>query len=98
MRHENRSRVRLLTLLLFSLVASSPFNCGADELSDAELKVMDTLVQSYGATDWSAVVAGIAANPMDGANANIMVIPLSLGNAYLNRYEANGDVADLERA
>ncbi|MEX0879597.1 MAG: hypothetical protein WD451_07690, partial [Thermoanaerobaculia bacterium] len=61
-------------------------------------RIMDTLVQSYGATDWSAVVEGLVARPWDPTNPNIMVIPLSLGNVYLNRYETGGDVANFEMA
>ena len=59
---------------------------------------MDSLVQTYGATDWSAVVAWMIANPGNATNPNIVVIPLSLGNVYLNRYEAEGKIADFESA
>ena len=59
---------------------------------------MDRLAQAYGSTDWSAVAAFVASNPLDAGNPNIMFIPLSLGNVYLNRYEAGKDIADLERA
>ena len=53
---------------------------------------------TYGATDWSVVDSRMMANPTDPTNPNVMVIPLSLGNGYLSRYEWAHDIADFERA
>jgi hypothetical protein len=98
MKQETSDRPGFHVSWLLVLALVHPAIGRADDLLDAERKIMDTLVQSYGATDWSAVVAGMVANPNDGGNPNIMVIPLSLGNVYLNRYEASGDANDLQRA
>jgi hypothetical protein len=59
---------------------------------------MSVLVQTYGATDWSAVESHLHADPAAPGNPNIMVIPISLGNAYLEAYEWGNDIADFERA
>ena len=98
MKNKLHDRRILLAALLSLILLAWPSTGRADELQDAELKIMDTLVQSYGATDWSAVVEWLVANPEHATNPNIMVIPLSLGNVYLNRYETGGDVADFEKA
>ncbi|RPH33987.1 MAG: hypothetical protein EHM90_06130, partial [Chloroflexi bacterium] len=68
------------------------------ELVEAEAEVMDQLVSVYGDTDWSGVMAWMAANPGSESNPNVMMIPLSLANVYLNRFERNRDAGDLERA
>lgn len=45
---------------------------------------MDVLAQLYGETDFSPVMVE---NPGYAGNPNIVFIPLSLGNVYLNRFE-----------
>lgn len=74
------------------------FNISAPALRITESAIMDRLAQAYGSTDWSAVAAFVVSNPGYTGNPNIMFIPLSLGNVYLNRYESGKDIADLERA
>jgi hypothetical protein len=44
------------------------------------------------------VAAYMVANAGDAGNPNIVFIPLSLGNAHLNRYEWANHIADFERA
>lgn len=98
MKQQTHDRQKPIVSLLFLLVLALPSIGRADELMDAELRVMDTLVQSYGATDWSVVNSRMLAQPSDPTNPNIMIIPLSLGNGYLGRYESAHDLADFERA
>src|SRR5262249_33754319 len=50
----------------------------------------------YGETDFSCVEAYMIANPDYAGNPNIVFIPLSLANVYLNRYEWGNDTADLQ--
>jgi hypothetical protein len=69
-----------------------------EPLQKVERKVMQVLVDTYGATDWSQVTDHFESYPDDAGNADVMVIPLSLGNAYLNRYEATGNGGDYEQA
>ncbi len=64
----------------------------------AEWKIMDRLAEAYGSTRWSSVAEFLGANPGYEGNPNIMFIPLSLGNVYLNRYEWRHDISDLERS
>jgi hypothetical protein len=68
------------------------------ELRPTELKVMDVLLETYADTDWSAVAEHIRSFPEDGGNPNVMVIPLSLGNVLLNRYEKKKNASDFELA
>jgi hypothetical protein len=67
-------------------------------LQVSEWKIMDRLALAYGSTDWSAVSEFLVSNPGYSGNPNIVFIPLSLGNVYLNRYEWGGDLADFERS
>jgi hypothetical protein len=69
-----------------------------DSLKKAERKVIQVLIDTYGATDWSQVTDHLDSYPDDAGNPNVMLIPLSLGNAYLNRSEATGNVNDYEQA
>ena len=69
-----------------------------DPLQQREWAIMDRLVQAYGSTDWSVVTEFFVLNPGYEGNPNIVFIPLSLGNAYLNRYEWRGDIDAFERA
>jgi hypothetical protein len=69
-----------------------------DTTEAEERRIMDILVGIYGATDWSAVDGDMVAHPAGTNNPNVMVIPLSLGNGYLGRYEVEHDLADFERA
>jgi hypothetical protein len=69
-----------------------------DELRKAEWRVMDILIETYGATDWSLVTTHLLSHSDDAGNPNIFVIPISLGNAFLNRYELSKDRSDSEKA
>lgn len=69
-----------------------------DALRKAEWKVMDILIDTYGATDWSHVTSHLLSNADDAGNPNIFVIPISLGNGFLNRYEISKDSSDSEKA
>jgi hypothetical protein len=69
-----------------------------EALRVTDWKIMDRLVETYGSTRWSAVAVFLGANPWYEGNPNIVFIPLSLGNVYLNRYEWQHDIADLERS
>jgi len=69
-----------------------------EALQQKEWAIMDRLAQAYGSTDWSAVFDFLASNPGYEGNPNIVFIPLSLGNVYLNRFEWRHDIADFERA
>jgi hypothetical protein len=53
-----------------------------DSLKKAEWKVIGVLIKTYGATDWSQVTDHLESYPDDAGNPNVMVIPISLGNAY----------------
>jgi len=68
------------------------------DLKKAERKVIQVLIDTYGGTDWSQVTDHLDSYPDDAGNPNVMVVPLSLGNAYLNRYHAMGDAGDFDRA
>ena len=48
---------------------------------------MEVLIETYGTTDWSSVESHVLSHADDAGNPNIFMIPISLGNAYLNRYE-----------
>jgi len=63
-----------------------------------EWRVMDVLAEDYGDTDWASVAAYMGANAEDAGNPNIIFIPLSLGNVYLNRYECANHTLDFDRA
>jgi hypothetical protein len=81
--------------------ASAPVEMESPEeeaLRVTEWNIMDRLAQTYGSTRWSAVAVFLGANPGYEGNPNIVFIPLSLGNVYLNRYEWQHDIADLERS
>lgn len=69
-----------------------------EALRMTEWKIMDRLAEAYGSTRWSGVAEFLGANPGYEGNPNIVFIPLSLGNVYLNRYEWQHDIADLERS
>lgn len=56
---------------------------------------MDVLAQLYGKTDFSPVASYMTENPGDAGNPNIVFIPLSLGNVYLNRFESRNHISDL---
>jgi hypothetical protein len=89
------------TLLLIVSLAVPPVAAVAatpDRTEADERRIMDILVRTYGATDWSAVDGDMTAHPSGTNNPNVMVIPLSLGNGYLSRYEVEHDPADFERA
>ena len=57
---------------------------------------MDVLAQLYGETDFTPVAADMVEDPDYAGNPNIVVIPLSLANVCLSRYEWRNHIADLE--
>jgi hypothetical protein len=63
-----------------------------------EWTIMDRLARAYGSTKWSAVAVFLGSNAGYEGNPNIVFIPLSLGNVFVNRYEWRNDTADFERA
>jgi hypothetical protein len=67
-------------------------------LRESQLRAMDQFVQVYGGVDWSAVGAAVVEHPDAAENPRIMSVFLSLGNAFLNRYEIGHSSADLGRA
>ncbi len=67
-------------------------------LKKVERKIMNVLIETYADTDWSRVIDHMTSHPEDGGNPNTMVIPLSLGNVFLNRYEKAKSASDYERA
>jgi hypothetical protein len=98
---KNKSLVRRVAILatLFSLAIARPAHAQEDgELLAAERRIMDRLAESYSETDWNAVELMMLSNPGNSANANVMVIPLSLANVFLHRFESGSDPADLERS
>jgi hypothetical protein len=58
----------------------------------------DILIETYGTTDWSQVTSSLLSNPDDAGNAKVFLIPLALGNAFLNRFAIWKDESDSERA
>src|SRR5580765_4850084 len=98
--------ILLLSLALNAdrVLGQSPQSLDPVETPDGETlrkvhrSVMDRLARTYGSTDFSAVTAFLVSNPGYEGNPNIMFIPLSLGNVYLNRYEEQNDTADFERS
>lgn len=69
-----------------------------DAMRESLMRRMDIFAANYGDTDWSRVTDALAESPSDPANPAFMSVPLSLANVYLNRHEAGGNKADLERA
>jgi hypothetical protein len=106
-KHSLRSLLHTVSIsgaLLFAHLGSVAFAESLDfdgkqeALRKAEWKVMDILVETYGATDWSQVTERLLANPDDAGNPNIFVIPIALGNGFLNRFEASKDPSDSDQA
>jgi hypothetical protein len=60
--------------------------------------VSDVLIETYGATDWSQVTSSLLSNPEGPDNAKVFLIPLALGNSFLNRYGIWKDDSDSEKA
>jgi len=58
----------------------------------------DILIETYGTTDWSQVTSSLLSNPERPDNAKVFLIPLALGNSFLNRYGIWRDDSDSERA
>src|SRR6476660_9240877 len=58
----------------------------------------DILIETYGTTDWSQVTTSLLSNPEGPDNAKIFLIPLALGNSFLNRYCIWKDASDSEKA
>ncbi len=66
------------------------------DLRQEAAKAIDHLVLAYGDTDFSPLVAWLRSTT--GASPNDVVPFLSLGHAYLNRFENGGSEADFLRA
>jgi hypothetical protein len=58
---------------------------------------MNRLTEAHRPSDSWAVAAFVVSEPGYEGNPNVLFIPLSLGNAYVNRYEWRHDIADFER-
>ena len=67
-------------------------------LRDEERKIVGFLLEKYGETDWSVPLAWVAAHPAADVNPNVMMIPLSLAQAGMFRWEDSGTFGDLETA
>jgi hypothetical protein len=107
MESENRSKSWRIALIAAAVVVGAelpvpaqtpraPVSHTQEELRRTEWRVMDVLAQLYGETDFSLVTSYMAENPESAGNPNIVFIPLSLGNVYLNRYEWRNHISDLE--
>ena len=90
--------VLLAANLALAISAYDTPNRRRQALREAQLRSMDQFAQSYASTDWSAVGAAVAGNPLAAENPRIFSIFLSLGNVFLNRYEVGHSQADLDRA
>jgi hypothetical protein len=75
-----------------------PVSSRPDVLRDDERQIVGFLLEKYGETDWSVPLAWVAANLAADANPNVMMIPLSLAQAGMLRWEDSGRLADLEAA
>ena len=75
---------------------------GAINAADAAIPEIlwnsDILIETYGTTDWSQVTDSVVSHPDDPDSAKVFLIPLALGNAFIDRYEVLGDESDSERA
>src|SRR5213592_2706458 len=110
MNNNTSLRTSLLTAsitagLLLANVAAVPaeieppdFARKGESLKNSEQIAMNVLVDTYGSTDWTQLTSYLVTHPDDAGNPNVFVIPLSLGNVFLNRYEASADLGDLNRA
>lgn len=102
----NGIRIAGVVVLAFRLGAGTvlgmrPGDDGMDRQANArraQLAAMGAVLKSYGAADISTVSEFIAANPTEDVNAELMFIPLSLGNVYLNAFELRRSPADLQRS
>jgi hypothetical protein len=103
----NRSRwqivasfILLLGVELGTALALRPgqeFRPRVDGRRRAELLQMGFLEQMYSESDWSTFRDAIARDPGGDDNAELMLIPVSLGNVYLNDYELRRSRSDFER-
>jgi hypothetical protein len=87
--------------LLASAAASPAGQSAIPESSpkfQVEWNLADVLIEAYDRTDWSPVTTSLLSNPGDEENAKVFLVPLALGNAFLNRYGMWKDPADSERA
>jgi hypothetical protein len=75
-----------------------PVSTRPDLLRDEERQIVGFLLEKYGETDWSVPLAWVLAMPSADVNPNVMMIPLSLAQAGLFRWEDFGRIADLEAA
>jgi hypothetical protein len=75
-----------------------PVSPRADLLRDEERQIVGFLLDKYGTTDWTAPLAWVLANPAADGNPNVMMIPLSLAQAGMLRWEDSGRLADVEEA
>jgi hypothetical protein len=107
MKSEKRSKSWAVALITVSAMVGSagpastetsrtPVNQSLRQLRTTEWRVMDVLAQVYGKTDFSLVTAAMVEDAGYAGNPNIVFIPLSLANVYLNRYEWRNHIADRE--
>jgi hypothetical protein len=102
----NGNRIGWVVLLAFGLGAGTILGMRSGDEGEqrrevarrSQLAAMGSVLKSYGAADSSALTEFLAANPTGEVNAELMVIPLSLGNVYLNAFELRRSGADLERS
>ena len=86
--------------MLASAAASPAGQSAVPESSpkfQVEWNLGDVLIEAYDRTDWSPVTASLLSNPGDEGNAKVFLVPLALGNAFLNRYGLWKDPTDSER-
>lgn len=89
------------TVLLVTAAAGPSAQAAIPESNpkfQVEWNLAEILIQAYDRTDWSPVTTSLLSNPGDEENAKVFLVPLALGNAFLNRYGLWRDPADSERA
>lgn len=104
-KHSLRSLLRTASIAGILLLAHvGAINAAESAIPEGHLhphvdwNVTDFLIETYGTTDWSQVMSSILSNPEVAGNAKIFLIPLALGNAFLNRYGVWKDASDSEKA
>ncbi|MFN2632053.1 MAG: hypothetical protein ABR610_01350 [Thermoanaerobaculia bacterium] len=104
---ENR-KVRLVWSLVLFLVAGAATLHGIspregvhprrDGKRRAALLQIRSLEPMYGDFDLSLIRDTVASNPEGEGNAELMTVPIALGNLYLNEYELRGSRSHFQRA